>query len=265
MAVYGNSLKNSFVWDDELLVTGNPSIRSLSNIPGFFRTDLAPEIGGNFFRPLQAISYTIDYACWGLNPFGYHLTSILIHIANSILVFLLISDLIKRGGSKHSLKPAPGMDPDIVAADYRMVTRIVPFLTALLFLVHPVQTESVAYIAGRADLLAAFFMLLAVLLSLESKKIFRLCLSLIFFLIALSAKEAAIILPLLIVIYHFTRGKMTGRADNIRLSPARWYYLALFLIALIYAAVRYIIIRSGGTQLSSNPYSFSERFNSFSI
>ena len=59
-AVYGNSLGNSFVWDDELLVTGNLSIRSLANIPGLFSTDLAPEIGGNFFRPLQALSYAID-------------------------------------------------------------------------------------------------------------------------------------------------------------------------------------------------------------
>ncbi|HDL64563.1 MAG TPA: tetratricopeptide repeat protein, partial [Proteobacteria bacterium] len=284
--VYGNSLGNSFVWDDELLVTGNLSIRSLSNIPGLFNTDLAPEVGGNFFRPLQAISYTIDYTCWGLNPFGYHLTSILIHIANSLLVFFLISFFIKLRGSKHSLNPGPyapsrfaGMDSDIVAAVVdrgtyqprsttaatvspicRMFPRAVPFLTAVLFLVHPVQTESVAYIAGRADLLAAFFMLLALLFSLDGRKIFRLLLSMVFFLLALSAKEAAIILPLLIILCHITLRKMTGRANNERLSPAGWYYAALFMIALIYAMARYFIIQSGNASLSSNPYSFYERF-----
>jgi len=233
-AVYGNSLGNSFVWDDELLVTGNLSIRSLSNIPDLFSTDLAPEVGGNFFRPLQAISYTIDYACWELNPFGYHLTGILIHLANSILVFYLLLALIKR--------PA------------------VPFFTALLFLVHPVQTESVAYIAGRADLLAALFILLAVIFSLDGRKIFRLFISMVFFLLALSAKEAAIILPLLIIVSQIMRRKISGPADNDKLSPSGWYYAILILVALIYAAVRYVIIRAGAASVSSNPYSFYERF-----
>ena len=233
-AVYGNSLGNSFVWDDELLVTGNLSIRSILNIPVFFNTGLAPEVGGNFFRPLQAISYTIDYASWGLNPFGYHLTSILIHIANSLMVFFLLSALIKY--------------------------RSVPFLTAMLFLVHPVQTESVAYIAGRADLLAAFFVLISVLFSLDGKNKYRLFLSVLFFLLALSAKEAAIILPGLIILCHITRWKMTGRAGKEKSSPAGWYYAVLLLVALIYAAVRYVIIRAGAASVSTNPYSFYERF-----
>jgi protein O-mannosyl-transferase len=285
-AVYGNSLGNSFVWDDELLVTGNLSIRSFSNIPGFFSAGLAPEVGGNFFRPLQTLSYTLDYVCWGLNPFGYHLTSILIHIANSLLVFFLILVLIKHRGSNHSLNPVPyapyrsvGLASDVVAAVVdrgpwpprsttaatatricRMPDRAVPFLTALLFLVHPIQTESVAYIAGRADLLAAFFMLLSVLFSLDGKKKFLLFLSLVFFLIALSAKEAAIILPILIIIYHLLRRKITGLTGSEKLSPGGWYYALLFMIALIYAAVRYYLILGDSEAVSSNPYSFYERF-----
>ena len=248
-AVYGNSLGNSFVWDDELLVTGNLSIRSLRNIPELFSSGLAPEVGGNFFRPLQALSYTLDYACWGLNPFGFHLTSILIHIANSILVFFLLSALMKcRVGDGEE---SPGS---------RMLSRGVPFLTALLFLIHPIQTESVAYIAGRADLLAALFVLLSIYFSRDRRKIGRLFLSIVFFLIALSAKEAAIVLPLLIVVYHQILRKSVCQPDNEKLAPAGWYYGALFLIALIYAAIRYLIISGGSTTVSSNPYSFYERF-----
>ena len=282
--VYGNSLGNSFVWDDELLVTANSSIRSLCHIPSFFFAGLAPEIGGNFYRPLQSLSYAVDFQCWGLNPFGYHLTNLLIHIANSVLVFFLIFALTNR--------------------------RPVSFISSLLFLIHPVQTEAVAYIAGRSDLLAAFFLLFSLFFSLAGKKYLRpiqsvglvksvyLLLSILFFLLALLAKEAAIILPFLVVLCGCVLRKKPvmageGRPDfftppgmikkqgretedreisgkSIRERVIRWpaahcplpiwYYVALFLVALLYALARYAIIRSGADPLTSNPYPFYERF-----
>jgi len=76
------------------------------------------------------------------------------------------------------------------------------------------------------------------------------------FLLALSAKEAAIILPLLIIVSQIMRRKISGPADNDKLSPSGWYYAILILVALIYAAVRYVIIRAGAASVSSNPYSF---------
>ncbi len=141
--VYANSFSNSFVWDDELLVTSNRSITSLRAPGRFFTAELAPKIGGNFYRPLQSLSYAFDYLFWGLRPFGYHLTNLLIHLANAIFIYFILLILTRR--------------------------RLLSSLTSLLFLVHPIQTEAVTYLSGRADILAAFFLLASLLLFLISR------------------------------------------------------------------------------------------------
>ncbi len=90
LVVYADSLPNSFVWDDENLVLGNPAIRSLPALPELFTGGIFIGIKGNFYRPLQSLTYAADYAVWGLNPLGYHLTNILIHIINAILVYFIL-------------------------------------------------------------------------------------------------------------------------------------------------------------------------------
>ena len=76
---YANSLGNEFVFDDFLLVLGNSRIRSIS-----------PALFWNSYRPIRDISYAIDYALWGERAFGFHLTNLVIHAANVLLVFALI-------------------------------------------------------------------------------------------------------------------------------------------------------------------------------
>ncbi|MFN3966660.1 MAG: hypothetical protein ACK4JE_03055, partial [Endomicrobiia bacterium] len=131
---YWGALKNPFIWDDEETVVSNQFIRKWSNLPKIFTYSLFGEkfSGASFYRPIQTASYFIDYAFWKLNPAGYHLTNLLIHILNTFLVFLIFRKLPVLNEFK--------------------ITKA--FFISLIFLIHPVQTESVVYVSGRGDLLA---------------------------------------------------------------------------------------------------------------
>jgi hypothetical protein len=139
LLVYSGALQNGFVWDDDVLVVHNSEIRSLAGVPGLFARDTLPgrELG-DYYRPLQTLSYAVDYQLWGLDPFGFHLTSVLIHAAAALLLYRLAARLL---GAR---------EPALAAA--------------LLWAVHPVHTEAVTYVSGRSDPLAAALMLASLLL-----------------------------------------------------------------------------------------------------
>ena len=135
--VYGNSLCGEFLYDDILLVRDNIHIKDWTQIGSIF----TKSIGSGYFagklvsyRPLQMFTYMIDYSLYGLDVRGYHLTNTLIHILVALAVYWFINILYKKN--------------------------ILSLLASLLFLVHPIHTEAVSYISGRADPLAALFMLL---------------------------------------------------------------------------------------------------------
>ena len=92
--VYAGSLGNNFVFDDKALVEHNPFIKSVKLLPGIFKMGIYDHCAGaglfdRMYRPLQVISYWFDYRIWGLRPFGFRLTNILLHLANSVLLFYL--------------------------------------------------------------------------------------------------------------------------------------------------------------------------------
>ena len=128
--VFSFSLRDSFTnWDDDDDVTGNPLVRSLSLhaigrvfSPGAF-------VGGNY-HPVTILSLAVNYAAGGLNPVGYIAANILAHLLNVLLVFMLIRRLSGN---------------DLVAS-----------LSAILFGIHPMHVESVAWVSGRKDVLYAF-------------------------------------------------------------------------------------------------------------
>ncbi|MGE5279505.1 MAG: tetratricopeptide repeat protein [Deltaproteobacteria bacterium] len=133
-AAYANSLGGQFIWDDEHLVQNNVYIRNPAHFAGLFtKKDVRKEYA--FYRPLQEASYMADYALWKGHAAGYHLTNVVLHILTALCVFWLLSLLFAR--------PALSL------------------IAACLFVVHPVHTEAVAYISGRADAMAALFMLLS--------------------------------------------------------------------------------------------------------
>ncbi len=150
---------------------------------GDFSVTWGQEYGG-FFRPLFILSYIVDSRLWGAHPFGYHLTNVILHGANSFLVFrlgrALFSDVETGIGNKVSLA------------------------AAVLFLFHPSHTEAVSWISGRADLIATLFVFLslwAYLAYAKQRHTLLLITSLLSFSLALLAKESAICLPFIVLVF----------------------------------------------------------------
>ena len=180
-AAYGNTLRNGFVWDDLGLVVDNPAIKSWREAPRLPFRALLPS--AEYFRPVQALTFLVDYHLWGLRPAGFHLTNIVLHGAVSVLLYRLVARLF---GSWH-----------------------VGLATALLFAVHPVHTEAVAYVSGRTDPLAAMFMLAALLWTLEPR---RPLLAAGAFALALLSRESSIVLLLLVPLVLVAAGRADRRA-----------------------------------------------------
>ena len=186
--VFLPSMKGGFLWDDRYFISENQDILSR----GFLKRFLVSPFGGaegldensplagpsrQFYRPLTSFSYWLAFKIWGLNPAAFHLTNILLHLLNSILLFVL---LLRFGAG-----------------------RTASFSGALLFSVFPVHFESVSWISGRTDLLSFLFAALSLLFFLgflEKKGGLRLIVSSLFFLAALLAKENVILLPLLLLL-----------------------------------------------------------------
>ncbi len=170
--VYWPALRNGFVWDDTALVLRDPLIRSWRLIPEGFRHFLFLDAtASDFYRPLQRLSFTADYALFGFGaPWGWHLLSICIHAAAAVSLFFLGRKLT---GEK----------------------MWIAFGAALIWAVHPLQTSAVTYIAGRADPLAALCGFTALGLALASLDRSRSATigAVLCFLAALLSKESGIV------------------------------------------------------------------------
>ncbi len=133
LLVYANTLANGFAYDDISIVQTNPYITDWQQIPWLFTKGYWSHKsgGGGNYRPLTIITFTVEYALWGLSPLGYHLTNVLLHAANVALLFCLL----------RCYRVAPGMAG----------------MAALVFAVHTVHTEAVANVVGRSELLGMLF------------------------------------------------------------------------------------------------------------
>ncbi|OGS35154.1 MAG: hypothetical protein A2293_09140 [Elusimicrobia bacterium RIFOXYB2_FULL_49_7] len=173
--LFSSTLFHGFLWDDYPLVVENPLVKH-NDFSNFLSLDywkeLSPEERGRL-RPVRTLSFMLDHAVFGSNAFGYHLTNVLIHTANVVLIYLIGVTLFKSKGAA--------------------------FVCALLFAVHPVHVESVAWIKNRSDMLAALCMLVSVyaLLRLEGvKKAVIIAVSLGG---AVLSKEIAVMLPFILI------------------------------------------------------------------
>jgi tetratricopeptide (TPR) repeat protein len=238
LAVYSNTLANGFVFDDHALLQ-NARLRSLSNLIELFKD----------YRPLRDVSYAVDFALWKDWSAGFHLTNILLHAANVVLVFLLVYRITK----------------DLALSG----------LAALIFAVHPIQTDPVAYVSGRRDLLFAFFFLLAFHCYLSfrgNRSVKLLALTMLCWVLSLTAKEMAASFPLFVFLWAFisewkgVEGPLLQRlkaSASAVLIKEKWIYLTMLVIAGagVYlqavleggdARIRYGVIKFWGGSLYSN-------------
>jgi tetratricopeptide (TPR) repeat protein len=194
--VYYSTLANEFVnWDDSIYVYRNELIKSLDYISYIFSPQITPH-----WYPVTILSFALDYQLWELNPFGYHLTNITLHSLNTILVFILIKKLTRLTlHLKHSYIDA-GSERVILAA---------ATITAILFGIHPIHVESVAWISARKDLLSTLFLILSILSYLSYARragkirILPYVLSIIFFSVSLLSKPMAVTLPVLLLLLDY--------------------------------------------------------------
>ena len=189
--IYLASLKNGFVnWDDTQYLLENAHIQSIDS--SFLRWAFFDFYADNW-HPLTWLSHALDYAMWGWNPLGHHLTSNILHTINTFLVILLVVRLTA-----------------IVVHDSRF-TLIAAGTTGVLFGLHPIHVESVAWVAERKDLLCALFYLLTIIMYLKYasvapgrhprwKKGTWYFLALCSFIFGLMSKPMAVSLPIVLLI-----------------------------------------------------------------
>ncbi len=173
-------LNGPFLWDDVGIILENKYVTSFKYFPDWFAGENVESLkgaAGNLYRPLVTMVYCTIYSIFGASQIPYHLFNLVIHIFNSCFVFKIFEKL--------------------------KFSRIGSLIIALIFLIHPVQTASVSYIAGTPDVLAPFFILLGLLFFLR-KNLKSYVISALCGVAALLSKEIGIVfLPLIILLIIF--------------------------------------------------------------
>ena len=219
--VFANALRSEFVWDDYPVIVTNEHIRDLRAslrffTPGYWQMLYVEDRGmrGRAYRPTVELSFAAQYAIWKLNdPIGWHITSILWHAFNCVLVYVLAHRIL---------------------ADKRTAT-----FCALLFAVHPIHVEAVVWAKAQSELLAFTLMLATALLYLRSMDssaptrgsvCLYLC-SVLAFGVALSSKASAMVLPPLLALYVWCFLPPAGlRAALLALAPFAGIAIALMAL-----------------------------------
>ena len=224
-AAYVNALDNPFVYDDRDTVVANASLADLSNVR--FILVYSP------FRPVVNASYALDRWLWEYRPFGYHLTNVALHAAAVLLLYAWVRRILTDTGS--------GREANVAA-----------FAGAALFAVHPLQSEAVAYVSGRSELMCAVWFLAALLLARDailSGSRARTAGAILCGLLAIASKEIGLVLPFVVLAYDWLLRPGDDAARRWRLW--RVFVPAFILLAGI-GAYRLVALRgiSDGTAMS---------------
>ncbi len=204
--IYGNGIKGNFVFDDTAVIEKRGDLKDFSRVADLLISPYhqhMPSTG--LYRPLTMISYAFNYKFSGLSPMGFHVANILIHALNSFLVFYLIKIFTRR--------------------------KWVTFLSFILFLSHPIHTEAVTSIVGRAELLS-FLGSISTIIFFEKKKYYWAALALFF---AIMSKETAImVLPII----AYLEWGLKSEPIKIIVKKFIWFIPA----AVIYFILRFIAL-----------------------
>jgi len=203
------------MWDDTNEIERNPVLRK-GNIKDFFtisywRAQRAQKSSVDVqlkpISPVRSLCTVLDYKIWNINPAGYHFTNLLLHIINVFLVYLLCFILTKN--------------------------RIVSLFSGILFALHPMHVETVAWIKNRIDLITSILFLLTLILFIkyvEKKNVWIYLLSVFCFILSLFSKETSIAIPFVVIMYIFCFLEKTDWKSTILKTLPFWIITVLFLL-----------------------------------
>jgi len=214
--VYLNALHNPFVYDDANTVVGNPSIRDLHNWKWVLV--YSP------FRPVVNVSYALDAALWGIQPLGFHVTSLLLHGLVAALLFAFARDLVADQAARRGA-PADAGD------------RAVPIIAACVFAVHPLLTEAVGYASARPELLCSVFTFGALMLARRAvlgRPRFWIAAG-VCWALAAASRETGAVVPILLLAWD----RLLGPGEPVARRRRLWLlHLPLVVMIVAGAAVR---------------------------
>lgn len=197
--VYANMLFNGFVWDDTSFILLNPDVKTLS-LAHLFGTNMFNDVV--YYRPLPALYFSVLYSLFSVNAFPYHLFQLILHISCVVLFYIFLTNFFHK---------------------------YLSFFLSLIFLVHPIQIESVSYIAQTVSPLFFFFGISSLLIFIKKTSLKYLIIIHVFLLLTILTKETGVIFLLLLNIYNF----LYRKAAKIKL-------LIFGLITLcVYFAIRF--------------------------
>jgi tetratricopeptide (TPR) repeat protein len=218
---YGNSLHNGFVWDDETFIVNNSFVHNLSLWPQYFTNPESiskePDMM-KMYRPVQTLSFAFDALLWNKWAGGFHLTSLLLHIATCAAIIFSFSLLV-------------GLTPAIIAA--------------LIFAVHPALSEGVLNLAARGNQLYTLFTLISLGFFLRTTRVFdrHHILSVMAFMLALFSKEPAIAFVAILPAVQ----AVSGRPWKLRTKQSVFLYVPIVLAATFYLAARSLVVDTTST------------------
>ena len=229
--IYSNSFDAPFQFDDRAFVLANPAIKHLQNIHSI--VNYRPQRWVAFF------TFAANFAISGNNVFSYHLFNLILHLLNTILIYCFLNFILNL--------------PSFKIDKFQNSKKIIPFFISLLFLVHPLQTESVTYIYQRFTPLATFFYLLTLIFYIKYrngslKSNYILCLLSLF--LGMFSKEEMFTAPSMIILLeiYFISGFKVGKVGTEQCSvPTRWKMFIPILLTLLLIPLTYIFIVKGMT------------------
>lgn len=236
-AVHANSIPNDFAYDDYAIILKNPRVQDLANWQELLAEPYWPGGGGagaGLYRPVTSLTYAVDWALWGGRAPGFHLANVCWHVLVTVLVLVLLLRLFRPWAA---------------------------LAGALLFAVHPVHTEAVANVVGRAEILGAAFVLAALLVlgmprgagpgvrerpreaGVHGASMLRVAGASLLYALGILSKESAIVAPGLLVVADAVRGGFSEgwRAYVRRRGPA---YAALAAGGLAALSIRWVVLGS---------------------
>src|SRR3989344_1499931 len=223
LILYANSLNNQMFWDDQDIILNNQYVQNF-DWPKFFSENQIAGAGltSNYWRPLMLTAFSIEWQLWNDWAPGYHLINLLLHIANTILLYSITVRLFRLPW--------------------------VSFLTSLIFLIHPLQTEAVTYVSGLADVLSTFFIFLGILfyckfrLTQNSGHNFRYFhkyygYTLLCYIAAILSKDTAVVMPAMLALTDFFAlpSELTVKQRLFKVVKNIWPF---FLLAGLYLLLR---------------------------